>query len=491
MSNQPSDDKLNFETFHNVIDGQLSSTTNTRYSTNPSNLEKNPPVPLTTRTELDAAVQAARRAAVSWAKVPWEDRKNAVQAYASALESNQDSFARMLTKEQGKPFSRAQLEVKTGVQWLRDFCELSLPETVLEDNEKRRIITRYQPLGVVAAIVPWNYPVQPLACGKIGPALLTGNVLILKPSPFTPYCNLKLAELGLRFFPPGVLQALSGDDKLGPWMTEHPGIDKIAFTGSAATGKKVMESCSRTLKSVTLELGGNDPAIVCSDVDLSAIPTILGIAFDNAGQICCTIKRLYVHEDVYDVVLATALAVLQHFKAGDGFQDGVFIPPITNAQQFERVRDLLAEIKTSKLKLAAGSTEPMQGAGESNGYFFAPTIVDDPPEDSRIVSTEQFGPVLPFLKWKDESDVIERANNTQYGLGASVWTQDMERAERISTQIQAGTVWINSHAEIGAKIPFGGHKSSGLGVEWGVEGMKAYCKLQTLLTRSKPWNGQT
>ncbi|KAI0199704.1 aldehyde dehydrogenase [Astrocystis sublimbata] len=416
MSNLQTDTVLNFETFSNVINGKLSDTSETRFSINPSTLGKNPPVPLSTPEDLDRAVHAARHAAASWAKVPWEDRKKAILEFAAALEDQQDEFARMLTKEQGKT---SQVELKTGVRWLRDFCELSLPETVLEENDKRRIVTRHTPLGVVAAIVPWNYPVQPLACGKIGPALLTGNVLILKPSPFTPYCNLKLAELGLRFFPPGVLQALSGDDNLGPWMTEHPGIDKISFTGSTVTGKKVMESCSRTLKRVTLEMGGNDPAIICADANLSAIQTILAIAFDNAGQICCTIKRLYdistwqVHEDVYDAVLATAVAILPHFKPGDGFQDGVFIPPITNVQQFERVRDLLADIESSKLKIATGSTEPLPGAGESCGYFFTPTIVDNPPEDSRVVSVEQFGPVLPFLKWKYEDDVINRANKTE------------------------------------------------------------------------------
>ncbi|KAI0098142.1 Aldehyde/histidinol dehydrogenase [Nemania sp. FL0031] len=491
MTTVTNDACVNFDAFYNVVDGKLASTTTTRCSINPSTLEQNPPVPLSTREDLDAAVQAAQRAATIWAQVSWEDRRSAILRFATALEGQLDDFATMLTKEQGKPFSRAQLEIKTGIQWLRDFCELVISDTVLEENSVRRVYTRYTPLGVVGAIVPWNYPVQPLACGKIAPALLTGNVLILKPSPFTPYCNLKLAELGLRFFPPGVLQALSGDDNLGPWMTEHPGIDKISFTGSIATGKKIMQSCGKTLKRVTLELGGNDPAIICSDVDLSAIPTIIGIAFDNAGQICCTIKRLYVHEDVYDTFLAAALAFIQHLKLGDGFEDGVFIPPLTNIEQFERVKALLADIKSSHLKLATGSTEPVPGAGQSTGYFIAPTIVDNPPDDCQLVCGEQFGPVLPIMKWSNENDVIQRANSTQFGLGASVWTRDMNQAERMAKQLQAGTVWVNSHAEIGAKIPFGGHKGSGIGIEWGVEGMKAYCNAQTVVSRSSPWDGKS
>ncbi|KAI1405978.1 aldehyde dehydrogenase [Hypoxylon fuscum] len=482
---------LSFDTFFNVIDGKLSTTESTRCSINPSTLKNNPEVPVSTIADVEEAVQAARKAAESWSQVPWEDRRKAVEGFATALEIQQDDFANMLTKEQGKPFPRAQLEIKTGIQWLRDFCQLSIPETVIEDNDSRRISTRYTPLGVVVAITAWNYPVQPLALSKIAPALLTGNALILKPSPFTPYCNLKLAELGLRFFPPGILQALSGDDNLGPWMTEHPGIDKISFTGSIATGKKVMESCSKTLKRVTLELGGNDPAIVCADVDLAAIPTITGIAFENAGQICCGIKRLYVHESVYDTVMATVLAVLPHLKFGDGFVDGVFIPPITNKQQFERVQELLADAERAQLKVVAGSTKPMPGAGETGGYFIAPTVIDNPPDDSKIVTEEQFGPILPILKWTDEDDVIRRANDTQYGLGASIWTQDMARAERMAGRMQAGTVWINSHVEIGATYPFGGHKNSGIGSEWGVEGMKAYCNLQTVLSRSSPWDGKT
>ncbi|KAI1464446.1 aldehyde dehydrogenase [Daldinia caldariorum] len=487
----PSFQPISFDNFFNVIDGKLTSTETTRRSVNPSTLKNNPDVPLSTIEDVDKAVQAAKKAAESWAQVSWEDRKKAVEGFASALEAQIDDFAALITREQGKPFPRAQLEMRTGVEWIREFCQLSLLETVIEDNSTRRISTRYTPLGVVAAIIPWNYPVHPLACGKIAPALLTGNVMILKPSPFTPYSNLKLAELGLQFFPPGVLQALSGDDRLGPWMTEHPDIDKIAFTGSIETGKKVMESCSKTLKRVTLELGGNDPAIVCADVDPAAIPTITGIAFDNAGQICCGIKRLYVHESVYDTVVATLLAVLPHLKLGDGFADGAFIPPLTNVQQFERVRELLSEVERTGLKLIAGSTKPTPGAGKYTGYFVAPTVIDNPPEDSKIVAEEQFGPVIPIIKWTDEEDVIKRANNTRYGLGASVWTQDIAQAERMASKLQAGTVWINSHAELGASYPFGGHKNSGLGVEWGIEGMKSYCNIQTKLVRSSPWDGKS
>ncbi|KAH9890321.1 Aldehyde/histidinol dehydrogenase [Xylariomycetidae sp. FL2044] len=228
-SKPPQQVLLDFNTFHNVIDGQLTSTPEHHCSTNPSTLEANPPAPVSTIDDVNKAVNAARRAFRQWSQVPWDQRKQHIENFAQALEANAEGFAAMIVKEQGKPLSTAQYEISTGVQWLRGFCKLSIPEEVIEQSEQRKVSTRYTPIGVGVGIIPWNYPVQPLAIGKIGPALLMGNVLILKPSTFTPYCALKLAELGTRCFPPGVLQALAGDDALGPWLTEHPGVDKVSL----------------------------------------------------------------------------------------------------------------------------------------------------------------------------------------------------------------------------------------------------------------------
>ncbi|KAI2628534.1 aldehyde dehydrogenase [Hypoxylon sp. NC1633] len=479
---------VDFNTFYNVIDGKLCSTAETRFSINPSTLEKNPDVPLSTPEDVEKAVQGARNAAESWAQTPWLDRKKAIEAFAGAIEAQADDFVRMLVKEQGKPLFAAKQEVGIASWFMRGICQLTIPEEVIEKTTERRVFTRHTPLGVVAAIVPWNFPMT-LACMKIAPVLLTGNTVILKPSPFTPYCNLKMAEIGQRCFPPGVFQALSGDNNLGPWLTAHPDIDMVSFTGSVATGKKVMETCSKMLKRVVLELGGNDAAIVCADVDPSAIPTIAVMSFINAGQMCCCIKRLYVHEAIYDSFMATFLEVLEQFKTGDGFDEGVFVPPVANAPQFERVREVLAGIEEANIKLTAGSTKPWPGAGETTGYFFTPTVVENPPEDSSLMTEEQFGPILPIIRWSDEDDVIKRANNTRFGLGASVWTRDMEQGSRISKKLQAGTVWVNSHGELGYNYPFGGHKESGLGAEWGVDGLKACCNLQTIVSRSNPWSG--
>ncbi|KAI4233061.1 MAG: hypothetical protein LQ352_008285 [Teloschistes flavicans] len=262
--------KLDFNTFYNIINNERSCTDKTRHNINPATTEPNAEVPVSTREDVDKAVAAARAAFKPWSKLPVEQRGEKLRAFADAIDSYKDDFARLLTLEQGKPLTQSYQEIGMATTWLRAFSVMKLPEDIIEDDEERQIINRFTPLGVAAGIIPWNYPIL-LAAGKIGPALYTGNTIIIKPSPYTPYCDLKLAELGAQIFPPGVLQALSGEEDLGPMLTEHPDIDKIAFTGSSATGKKVMASAASTLKRVTLELGGNDPAIICDDVDIDAI----------------------------------------------------------------------------------------------------------------------------------------------------------------------------------------------------------------------------
>jgi acyl-CoA reductase-like NAD-dependent aldehyde dehydrogenase len=253
-----------------VINNQLTSTATTRHSINPATSRPNPEVPVSTQEDLDKAVKAARDAFKTWSKTSFEERRKALHAYADAIDANADGFAKTLTMEQGKPLSQSTVEVGMAGVWIRGLTALEIPTNTIEETEDRKIIQRYTPLGVCGGIVPWNFPIL-LAIGKIAPALYTGNTIIVKPSPFTPYCDLKLVELATQFFPPGVVQVLSGDDSLGPMITEHAGIDKISFTGSIATGKRVMASCAKTLKRVTLELGGNDPCIICEDVDIDAI----------------------------------------------------------------------------------------------------------------------------------------------------------------------------------------------------------------------------
>ncbi|KAK2739012.1 aldehyde dehydrogenase [Colletotrichum kahawae] len=469
--------KLDFTKFYNVINGKLETTPKTRNGLNPSTLEPLAEVPLSTAEDVDKAVQAAKAAQEAWAETPYEERKKAVAKLGDLMEENLNEFAVMLSKEQGKPIGFAQFEISEAIKHFRGVPTLPFPEEVVSDDPDRRVITRYVPLGVAVGIVPWNYAIS-TAVGKICPALITGNAFILKPSPFTPYCDLKIVELAQQVFPPGVFQALSGDDNLGPWLTSHPGVDKVSFTGSTATGKRVMESCAKTLKRVTLELGGNDAAIVLPDVDIKAVaPKIVTLALYNSGQVCIAIKRIYIHESIYDELLAEMANVVNSFPVGDGQQEGTMLGPVQNQMQFERVKDLLKDIEEQKHKLAAGSTAP---ASNGKGYFITPTMVDNPPDNSRIVVEEPFGPVFPVLKWSDEKEVIQRANNTDMGLGASVWSKDLEKAQAIAKKLKAGNVWINTHLELQYDAPFGGHKQSGIGYEYGAGGLKAYCNTQSM-----------
>ncbi|KAL1868147.1 hypothetical protein Plec18167_008338 [Paecilomyces lecythidis] len=376
--------------------------------------------------------------------------------------------------EQGKPLSQSIVEVGLASTWIRGLSAIEIPVNCIEQTDERKIIQRYTPIGVCGAIVPWNFPVL-LAIGKITMALYTGNTIIVKPSPFTPYCDLKLVELATQFFAPGVMQALSGDNRLGPMFTKHPGIDKISFTGSIATGKLVMASCAKTLKRVTLELGGNDPAIVCDDVDIDAIVPKIGIlSYLCSSQICMMIKRLYVHEKIYDQFLEKLVAFVKTLKVGDGTEPDTFFGPVQNKMQFEKAKDLLSSITADKLSVVLGGLFE-----DSKGYFIHPTIVSNPPHSSRVVQEEPFAPILPVLKWSNEDDVIEKANAVDTGLGASVWSKDFDRATRMANKLQSGIVWINSHFEVAPNAPFGGHKQSGIGVEWGLSGLLEYCNSQT------------
>ncbi|KAJ5931127.1 hypothetical protein N7466_006620 [Penicillium verhagenii] len=465
---------LDFSSFHNVINNELTSTAITRHSINPANLQPNPEVPVSTQEDLDRAVQAARQAFSKWSKTSIAERRAAMDAYASAIEANVDGFAKTLTMEQGKPLAQATTEVGMASVWVRGISALELPVNVIEETKERKVIQRYTPMGVVGAIVPWNFPVL-LAIGKVAQAVYTGNAIIMKPSPFTPYCDLKLAELATHFFPPGVVQCLSGDDSLGPMVTEHSGIDKISFTGSIATGRLVMASCAKTLKRVTLELGGNDPAIICEDVDIDAIiPKIAVLSYLCSSQICMMIKRLYVHEKIYDTFLEKFVAFVKEFKVGAGTEADVFIGPVQNKMQFDKAKELLSTISNDNIKTALGGS-----IQESAGYFIHPTILDNPPEDSRVVQEEPFAPILPIMKWSDEDDVLAKANALETGLGSSVWSKDMERASRMADQLESGMVWVNSHFQVDPRAPFGGHKQSGMGVEWGLTGLLGYCNSQT------------
>ena len=390
---------LDWSTFSNTIDGKQTSTAKTRHSINPATGKPNSEVPLCTPEDVDKAMAAGQKAFRGWADTPWEKRKAATLAYADAILAEKESFSKMLTQEQGKPLQFAQMEVDFAVHWIKTICSLELPEEVTEEGDKQ-VVVRYTPLGLCVGIVPWNYPIL-LAVGKIAPAVLTGNPILIKPSPFTPAGDLKLVELAQQFFPPGVVQCLSGDDNLGPWLTEHPAPQKISFTGSSFTGKKVMASAAKTLKRVTLELGGKDPAVVCDDVDIAEVaPKIATLAFLNSGQICIALKRIFVHEKIIDKFRDAMVEFTKTLKMGEGNEEGVFLGPIQNSMQYEKVKGFFADVEKEGYNVAVGGKNP-----DGPGYFITPTIIDRPREDSKLVREEPFGILNPL------SHMISNANH--------------------------------------------------------------------------------
>lgn len=442
---------------------------------NPANGEVFAQAPDCTAEQLDEAVSSAKDAFKSWRATPIEERQALVRKAGDILIEHAAELSRLFTREQGRPVDAAFMEIEGSGTWMHAVAEMTPPVHVSEDSDTQFVETRYVPLGVICAIAPWNFPVN-LAMWKLAPALVAGNTMVLKPSPFTPLCTLRIGELFNEILPPGVLNVITGGDNLGPMMTAHPGFAKISFTGSTATGKKVMESASKDLKRITLELGGNDAAIVMPDVDLDEVAEkIFFGAFFNTSQICVATKRLYVHESVYDGLRDRLAAIAQATKVGDGTEQGTVLGPIQNERQYERVLDLMEDARKNELTLIEGSAVP-----DNDGYFIPVTIVDNPPEDSRVVQEEAFGPILPMLKFSEIDDVIERANDSNYGLAGAVWSKDTDKAMEIARRIETGTVWINQNLMLRPDTAFGGHKQSGFGVENGMEGLLEFMAPQAV-----------
>ena len=459
-----------------TINGEAVVTKNTQPVYNPATRAVFAEVPDASKELLDDTVRAARQALGPWRNTPVSQRQAAMEGFADLLEAHSEELMTLLTREQGKPRAGAEFEVLGSVAWIRAIATQSLPDELVEETDERRVITRFTPVGVVGAIVPWNFPIL-LSIWKIAPALMAGCTLVLKPSPYTPLCDLKMVELAQQAFPPGVLSAVSGGDDLGKWITSHPGINKVAFTGSTETGRHVMRSAADTIKRVTLELGGNDPAIVLPDVDAKAIaPELFWAAFQNNAQFCNVSKRLYIHEDVYDEVRDALVEFIKaNIKVGDGTLEDTDLGPIQNSMQYGKVKDYFADCHANGYKFALGGKIDEK----AKGWFVPVSLVDNPPENSRIVQEEPFGPILPLLKWSDEDDVIARANDTIYGLGATVWGKDLNAVERIGSQLEAGTVWLNEVHQYSPFQAFGGHKQSGLGCENSLHGLMEYTNWQT------------
>ena len=456
-----------------LIDGRLEDGDMTMDVINPASEEVLTKAPRASKAQLDKAVAAAKKAFPAWSRTPIEERKKVMLTLAETLESKAQDLGRILTQEQGKPVGDAAGECYGAAGLLRYYATLDLPVKIVEDSEGKKIEARRKPLGVIGAIIPWNFPLILMAT-KIAPALLAGNTIVLKPAPTTPLSTLMFCELIKDIVPAGVINVITDVNDLGSELTKHPDVRKISFTGSTATGRKVMAGAADALKRITLELGGNDAGIVLDDVDpKAAAPKIFQGAFMNSGQVCVAMKRLYVHESIYDQMCEELIALAKSAVVGDGLQQGTQLGPLQNKKQFERVKELLADAAKHGT-VVSGDKVP------EKGYFIPPTIVRDITDGNRLVDEEQFGPVLPVMKFSDPADAVARANASPYGLGGSVWSSDIARAHAIAEQMDSGTVWINQHIDLPPNMPFGGAKQSGLGTEMGEEGLNEFTQLQVI-----------
>ena len=461
-------------TFSLTIDGKAVAGEASFPVINPANGAPVAEAPECTRAQLDHAMGAAEAAFKSWRKDEAK-RRQVLIACADAIQANLGEIAPILTKEQGKPLAKATEELFGCAIWFRVTAGLEIPVEVVSDTPQGKIEVRRKPYGVVGAITPWNFPVL-LAVWKIAPALLAGNTVVLKPSPFTPLATLKLGEILRDVVPAGVLNIVSGNDALGGWITGHPAVRKISFTGSVATGKKVAAAAAPDLKRVTLELGGNDAAIVLDDVNpKDVVPKLFWGAFSNSGQICSAIKRVYVPEALYEPISQGLAEMAKAVKVGDGLSEGVELGPINNKPQFERVKELVEDAKKAGGKILAGG-----GPVGGNGYFFQPTVVGGLSDGVRLVDEEQFGPALPVLTYRRVEDAVERANATHFGLSGSVWSSNVERATAVASDLDCGTAWVNQHLAVLPNAPFGGAKWSGIGVENGPWGLLGFTEIQVV-----------
>ncbi|MCB2050660.1 MAG: aldehyde dehydrogenase family protein [Novosphingobium sp.] len=458
-----------------LIGGALERGSRTLDVIDPSTGEAFDKVPDATTVDVDKAVAAATAAFPAWRDSSADARAGVLEAMAGVIEGNLDELADLLIAETGRPRDLAMFELAhLAVGYLRYYASLRLEPELLVDDDTRRVELHRKPLGVVAAIIPWNAPVF-ITCNKLAPALAAGNTVVVKTAPTTPLTTLRLGELIAEVVPHGVVNILSGGNEAGAHLVSHRDVAKVTFTGSTETGRKIMEACAPTLKRVTLELGGNDAAIVMPDADVATVaPGIFGFSFFNSGQVCAVIKRLYVHDSLYDEMCETLGAMAAGCKVGSGRHGDAQFGPIQNKAQFEKVRGYIEQARKDGKVVVGGDVT------DGPGYFVPLTIIRDVTEGHAIVDEEPFGPVLPVIRYSDVDDVVARANASPFALGGSVWGSDVERASAVAARLESGSVWVNQHCALDPAVPFPANKQSGFGVEGGVEGLYPYTALQTV-----------
>jgi acyl-CoA reductase-like NAD-dependent aldehyde dehydrogenase len=417
--------------------------------------------------ELDAIVARAHEAWRGWRADPVA-RTTALFAAADAVDAAATDLAPLLTREEGKPLAESSAEIARAAARLRYFADLRPEPQPIIDGRPMRSEVRWRPLGPVGAIVPWNFPLQ-LASAKFAPALAAGNTIVLKPSPFTPLATRLLGSVLSAALPEDVLTIVTGREPLGARLASHPGIRHVTFTGSIPTGRAVAQGAGASLARVTLELGGNDAAILLDDVDVERIADrLFWSAFRNCGQVCMAVKRVYAPARLYSEVVEALAQRAKTVVVRPGLEPGSELGPVNNAAQLARVERYAAQALADGARAAAGGHRL-----DRPGYFFAPTILADVPPDSPVVTQEQFGPLLPVLPYRNIDEAVDAANASGFGLGGSVWGTDLDRAEAVADRLECGTAWINHHAELSLAQPFAGIKESGVGVAggpWGLYG---------------------
>ncbi|WP_321492374.1 aldehyde dehydrogenase family protein [uncultured Desulfobacter sp.] len=460
-----------------VINGEKVVTRETFDVINPATGEVFAVCPRATVEQLDQAVAAARNALPAWSALADEKRVEYLLQIAGIIEKNMPELSRLITLEQGKTQSGpgANFEVGGCMAWTQVTASLKLENELIDDNPEDTIELTRKPVGVVGSITPWNWPLL-IAVWHIMPALRVGCTVVIKPASYTPLSTLRMVELINDILPPGVLNVVAGSSEIGNAMSAHKGIDKMVFTGSVEVGQTIMQRAATTLKTLTLELGGNDAGIILPGTDIEPLlePLFWG-CFINAGQTCACLKRLFVHEDQYEDVCRKFADYVSKIPVGDGMNEANLIGPLANAAQFNLIRQYVDDARDKGARVLCGG-EPMPG----KGYFYPLTLVADVTDDMDLVKEEQFGTALPILKYSTIDEAVARANAVDVGLGGSAWGNDVQQAKAVAQRLEAGTVWINAHGKVHPLAPFGGVKLSGIGTEFGVEGLKAYTTIQVV-----------